>query len=154
MASKLKVLIPTRQYDLTTGKTTLAPFKVKQFPQALDLVEKYAGMIFGTVEDVIDGETIQRERTGAEIVQEILSKSEGTYQVLGDIEALLSLVCDGLAFDELGYDEAIALLAEVIEMNMDFFKGIGQKLRGNQAETNGESQPAPSAVPIPKATGA
>lgn len=154
MASKLKVLIPTRQYELTTGKASLTPFKVKQFPQALDLVEKYAGMIFGTVEETIDGETIQRERTGAEIVQEILSKSEGTYHVLGDIEALLSLVSADLPFDELGYDEAIALLAEVVEMNMDFFKGIGQKLRGSQTEASGESQQAPSAVPIPKATGA
>jgi len=149
-SSKLRTLIPTRQYDLTTGKTTLAPFKVKQFPVALDLVEKYAGIIFGAVTEEIDGETILREKTGSEIVRDILAKEKDAYTILEDIETLLGLVCNGLAFDELGYDEAIALLAEVVELNLDFFKQIGNKLKGTLAPQAPEvEEMEASPVPIP-----
>jgi hypothetical protein len=136
MADKLKVLIPSQSYDTSIGKVTLAPFKFKQFPQALKLVERYSEIIFGEKTEIIEEQgvqvAVQVPKQGTDIAREIFAKSETdeTYAVLSDIEEMLALVSGGTLtdLDDLGYDEVVALLIEVIQMNMDFFSRIGKRL--------------------------
>jgi hypothetical protein len=134
MADKLKVLIPSQSYDTSIGKVTLAPFKFKQFPLALKLVERYSEIIFGEKTEIIEGQSVQVPKSGTDIAREIFAKSESdeTYAVLSDIQEMLALVSGGSLtdtdLDDLGYDEVVALLIEVIQMNLDFFSRIGKRL--------------------------
>jgi hypothetical protein len=132
MADKLKVLIPSQSYDTSIGKVTLAPFKFKQFPLALKLVERYSEIIFGEKTEIIEGQSVSVPKSGTDIAREIFAKSEAdeTYAVLSDIGEMLALVSGGTLtdLDDLGYDEVVALLIEVIQMNLDFFSRIGKRL--------------------------
>lgn len=138
MVDKLKVLIPSQTYETSIGKVTLAPFKFKQFPMALSLVEKYSEIVFGEKLEVIEGEAVRVPKTAADIAREVLAKSEDSYLVLADISEMLALVSGGTLadLDDLGYDEVIGLLVEVVQMNMDFFKRVGSRLSGKGPDTS------------------
>lgn len=112
----LPVLIPTRQFKTSAGEVELRPFKFKDFNKALSLIERYVGVFMVS-------------QTAQEIAEKLFAKvQEGSYEILGDIEALLSLVGSGTAIESLQYDEVVALVVEVIDMNLDFFKSIGERL--------------------------
>ncbi len=114
--NQLKVLIPNRTFTTSQGAVTLAPFKFKQFKQILEIVEKYL-TIFTTTE------------TAGEIAKLLLAKSETDYTVLADISQLLKSVSPELEIiDDLQYDEVLALLIEIIDMNIDFFARMGKTL--------------------------
>ncbi len=130
VANKLKVLIPGQEFETSAGKVKLSPFKVKQFSCALELIEKYAAIIFEDKTETIDGEEVRFSKSASEIVREILAKDDGgEYGILQDLERLMGLVSNLPTIDDLQYDEAIALLVEVLEMNMDFFAQLGKRLR-------------------------
>jgi hypothetical protein len=118
MAKKeLLVLIPNRSFATSAGEIVLKPFKFKQFSQALEIVQRYFDL-FSTYE-------------GAEAIAKALFEKveNGNFEILDDIDLLIDLV-SGVKVSEsdLAYDEVIGLLVEVIDMNMDFFSRISQKI--------------------------
>lgn len=124
--NELSVLIPNRSFTTSVGDITLKPFKFKQFGKALELVQRYFDL-FTTFD-------------GAEAMAKALfEKVEGgDYEILDDIDLLIELVSGIKVSDsDLAYDEVIGLLVEVIDMNLDFFSRISQKMNQNpQAESN------------------
>lgn len=114
--SDLLVLIPDRTYSTSGGSVTLTPFGFKDFKTALAIIERYVNVFMVS-------------QTGAEMAEKIFAKVSENYAILDDVNALLSLVMRGEAnLDNLRYDEVICLVTEVIQMNLDFFKQIGERL--------------------------
>lgn len=123
--SDLPVLIPNRQFKTSAGEVELRPFKFRDFNKALALIERYVGVFMVS-------------QTAQEISEKLFAKAASDYEILSDIESLLGLVGTGSPIEELQYDEVVALVVEVIDMNLDFFKSIGKRL--NKVEEGGETQ--------------
>lgn len=121
MVNDLKVLIPTVEIETTFGTIALNPFKFKDFPKALAIVNRYVE-IFATAEDTLS------------IVSALIGNAGE--QTLADISGLIELASgkDRTFQDELTYDEVVNLLTIIIEQNMDFFARIGRKLNKSKTE--------------------
>jgi hypothetical protein len=78
--------------------------------------------------------------TTAEILSQLLAKTEDQYVVLADLGDLLSMVSGEteMFFDDCTYDEVLSLISEVIEMNMDFFARLGTSLKEAEEPKTGE----------------
>lgn len=135
MATKkdqLSILIPDVSVALSVGEVTLKPFRFKHSKIALNLIKRYASILFDDVEDKdAEGETFKRAKTTAEIINEVLEEDKDNYPILTDIEALLGLASDALTPEkvgDLGYDDVFLLLAEIIQQNRDFFQRLMAKV--------------------------
>lgn len=128
-AKQLQILINSRSFSTSAGEIKLVPFKFKQFTIALEIIEQYL-LIITTYDK-------------AELIVELLAKTDDKFKLLTDVVSLLGLVSDWTAekFEELGYDEVISLLTEIIEMNIDFFSQIGKRLNPEQ-----KTEPLPSST--------
>ena len=123
MASDLTVLIPTRVFNTSKGAIKLSPFWFKDFHNAITLVERYV-------------QVFMVANTAAEIAERLFAKTQEDYKVIGDIKSLLGLVIESdtpINIDELRFDEVLNLVVEVIDMNLDFFKRIGERLNNAQS---------------------
>lgn len=121
--NELLMLIPVKVITTSGGDVTLKPFKFKQFPEVLDLIEHYAHLFWGL-------------KTAGEVVNALFSKAKKQvehFRLVQDIHGLLALVSDvDAAFiEELGYDEVMSLLIEVVGMNLAFFSRIIEHLNKN-----------------------
>lgn len=119
---ELRVLIPSVEVETSTGTIVLNPFKFKDFPKALAIVNRYVE-IFSTAEDTMS------------IVSGLL-KDAGEL-TLNDVASLIELASGKTrdTLNELTYDEVVNMLATVVEQNMDFFNRIGKKLTKTEEET-------------------
>lgn len=125
---KLSILIPDRTFSTSGGEVKLSPFKFKQFKEALAIVEKYLSLL-------------TKFETTNELLSALFQKAQEDYIVLDDIMALSQLVTAKPKefFDDLNYDEVLGILTEIIEMNIDFFSRMSNKLQKRQEEAAAES---------------
>jgi hypothetical protein len=124
----LAVLIPARVFNTSKGTIKLRPFWFKDFNDAISLVERYVNVFMVA-------------QTAAEIAERLFAKTQEDYKVIGDIKSLLGLVIEvetAIDIDELQFDEVLALVVEAIDMNLDFFKRIGERLNAQNAEPQAE----------------
>jgi hypothetical protein len=124
----LAVLIPARVFNTSKGTIKLRPFWFKDFNDAISLVERYVNVFMVA-------------QTAAEIAERLFAKTQEDYKVIGDIKSLLGLVIEvetAIDIDELQFDEVLALVVEAIDMNLDFFKRIGERLNAQNAEPPAE----------------
>ena len=136
---ELSILIPGVDVPLSVGSVTLKPFRFKHSKIALSLIKRYASILFDDVEEMdAEGEEYRRAKTTAEIINEVLEGDSDSYPVLNDIVALLGLACDALTaekVDDLGYDDVLLLLAEIIQQNRDFFQRLTKKINPPKEDT-------------------
>lgn len=120
----LAVLIADKSFNTSAGTIELRPFKFRDFNKALNIIERYVNVFMVA-------------NTAAEIAERLFAKAQDDYEVIADINKLLTLVMPTpVSIDDLGFDEVLALVVEVIDMNLDFFKRIGERLNSAQnAET-------------------
>ena len=115
--SELSILIPDESISLRDVVISMRPCKVKQLKEILGVISKYIDKIAET-EDTI------------ELAKYILSDSGE--QGLKDIYLVLrstTNVDKDETFDNLLYDELVLLVVKFLEMNKDFFKRVGEKLK-------------------------
>lgn len=127
----LSILIPSLTIALSVGEVALKPFKFKQVPLMLELVEKYSQLLFEGKEVEIDGEKVLVDKSSGEIIKELLAKTNGNYGVLLDVQKVIQLVSPELEekdIDDLGYDEVFYLLSQIFEQNRDFFQRLMEKV--------------------------
>ena len=116
----LAVLIADKSFNTSAGAIELRPFKFKDFNKALSIIERYVNVFMVA-------------NTAAEIAERLFAKAQDDYEVIADINNLLTLVIPTpVNIDDLGFDEVLALVVEVIDMNLDFFKRIGERLNNAQ----------------------
>lgn len=116
----LAVLIADKSFNTSAGAIELRPFKFKDFNKALSIIERYVNVFMVA-------------NTAAEIAERLFAKAQDDYEVIADINNLLTLVMPTpVNIDDLGFDEVLALVVEVIDMNLDFFKRIGERLNNAQ----------------------
>ena len=135
MKNQLEVLISAKTYELTSGKVTLKPFKFALFNEVMRLIQKYFNIFTEGKEIEVtneDGskESVLVDKSTAEIVSELLEKSQDDYLILQDLCYLLGL-STGLTPEDIGelsYDEVFFLLSEMFELNRDFFNRIMKKV--------------------------
>jgi len=120
----LAVLIPNKTFNTSLGEMELCPFWFKDFNKAMEIIERYTNVFMVA-------------NTAAEIAERLFAKSQGNYEVIADIHKLLNLVMvKPVEIDNLRFDEVLCLVTEVIDMNLDFFKRIGERL--NNAQNAGQ----------------
>ena len=120
----LAVLIPNKTFNTSLGEMELCPFWSKDFNKAMEIIERYTNVFMVA-------------NTAAEIAERLFAKSQGNYEVIADIHKLLNLVMvKPVEIDNLRFDEVLCLVTEVIDMNLDFFKRIGERL--NNAQNAGQ----------------
>ena len=111
----LAVLIADKSFNTSAGAIELRPFKFKDFNKALSIIERYVNVFMVA-------------NTAAEIADRLFAKAKENYEVISDINNLLNLVISTpVNIDDLGFDEVLSLVVEVIDMNLDFFKRIGER---------------------------
>ena len=116
----LAVLIADKTFNTSAGAIELRPFKFRDFNKALSIIERYVNVFMVA-------------NSAAEIAERLFAKAQEDYEVISDINKLLSLVMPTpVDIDELRFDEVLALVVEVIDMNLDFFKRIGERLNNAQ----------------------
>jgi hypothetical protein len=119
MNSELQVLIPDRTFNTSAGKVSLVPFKFKHFNRALEIIERYVNVFMVS-------------QTAEEIANRLFAKVSESYEVLNDINTILGMVivpsAAAIEIDELRYDEVLGIVVEVVDMNLVFFKQIGERL--------------------------
>jgi len=116
----LAVLIADKSFNTSAGAIELRPFKFKDFNKALSIIERYVNVFMVA-------------NTAAEIADRLFAKAKENYEVISDINNLLNLVISTpVNIDDLGFDEVLSLVVEVIDMNLDFFKRIGERLNNAQ----------------------
>lgn len=122
--TELAVLIPNKTFNTSLGEMELCPFWFKDFNKAMEIIERYTNVFMVA-------------NTAAEIAERLFAKSQGNYEVIADIHKLLNLVMiKPVDIDNLRFDEVLCLVTEVIDMNLDFFKRIGERL--NNAQNAGQ----------------
>jgi hypothetical protein len=126
MSSELQVLIPDRTFKTSVGDVSLVPCQFKHFNRAFEIIERYVNVFMVA-------------QTAEEIAGRLFAKVSENYEVLRDINSLLGMVIvstqENLDIEELRYDEVLGMVVEVIDMNLIFFKQIGQRLNENKDET-------------------
>ena len=116
----LAVLISDKSFNTSAGAIELRPFKFRDFNKALSIIERYVNVFMVA-------------NSAAEIAERLFAKAQEDYEVIADINNLLTLVMPTpVNIDDLGFDEVLALVVEVIDMNLDFFKRIGDRLNSAQ----------------------
>jgi hypothetical protein len=126
MKNQLKILIPSITFDLPSGgEVTLKPFKFKDFPQAIAIIERYFNIF--TKEDLA---------SESQIIKALFERTDDQYVLLEDICSLIALASNKSLseLNEFTYDEVLSIFAEVVEMNGDFFARIMQKIKGEKEE--------------------
>ena len=117
----LAVLIADKSFNTSAGAIELRPFKFRDFNKALNIIERYVNVFMVA-------------NTAAEIADRLFAKAQEDYEVIADINKLLTLVMSTpVSIDDLGFDEVLSLVVEVIDMNLDFFKRIGERLNNAQS---------------------
>ena len=117
----LAVLIADKSFNTSAGAIELCPFKFRDFNKALNIIERYVNVFMVA-------------NTAAEIADRLFAKAQEDYEVIADINKLLTLVMSTpVSIDDLGFDEVLSLVVEVIDMNLDFFKRIGERLNNAQS---------------------
>ena len=117
----LAVLIADKSFNTSAGAIELRPFKFRDFNKALNIIERYVNVFMVA-------------NTAAEIADRVFAKAQEDYEVIADINKLLTLVMSTpVSIDDLGFDEVLSLVVEVIDMNLDFFKRIGERLNNAQS---------------------
>ena len=117
----LAVLIADKSFNTSAGAIELRPFKFRDFNKALNIIERYVNVFMVA-------------NTAAEIADRLFAKAQEDYEVIADINKLLTLVISTpVSIDDLGFDEVLSLVVEVIDMNLDFFKRIGERLNNAQS---------------------
>ena len=117
----LAVLIADKSFNTSAGAIELRPFKFRDFNKALNIIERYVNVFMVA-------------NTAAEIADRLFAKAQEDYEVIADINKLLTLVMPTpVSIDDLGFDEVLSLVVEVIDMNLDFFKRIGERLNNAQS---------------------
>ena len=117
----LAVLIADKSFNTSAGAIELRPFKFRDFNKALNIIERYVNVFMVA-------------NTAAEIADRLFAKAQEDYEVIADINKLLTLVMfTPVSIDDLGFDEVLSLVVEVIDMNLDFFKRIGERLNNAQS---------------------
>ena len=117
----LAVLIADKSFNTSAGAIELRPFKFRDFNKALNIIERYVNVFMVA-------------NTAAEIADRLFAKAQEDYEVIADINKLLTLVIPTpVSIDDLGFDEVLSLVVEVIDMNLDFFKRIGERLNNAQS---------------------
>ena len=116
----LAVLIADKSFNTSAGAIELRPFKFRDFNKALSIIERYVNVFMVA-------------NSAAEIAERLFAKAQEDYEVIADINKLLTLVMSTpVSIDDLGFDEVLSLVVEVIDMNLDFFKRIGERLNNAQ----------------------
>lgn len=130
--SELSILIPDEQITLRDGfAISMRPCKVRQLKEILGILARYVDKLAET-DDTI------------ELAKYLLNDSgdQGLQDVYHVLKATTSVTDDEI-FDNLLYDELIILVCKFVEMNQDFFKRIGIKMRAKEKMKTGEKlQPA------------
>ena len=117
----LAVLIADKSFKTSAGAIELRPFIFRDFNKALNIIERYVNVFMVA-------------NTAAEIADRLFAKAQEDYEVIADINKLLTLVMSTpVSIDDLGFDEVLSLVVEVIDMNLDFFKRIGERLNNAQS---------------------
>lgn len=125
MSSKkdeLKILIPDEVVETSGGQVTFKPFKFKDFPKALGIIEKYVKLFFKSDEP-------------EEAIIGILQN--GGEATLADVSALIELTSgkNREFLDELDWPEVVNLLVALFHQNRDFFYRIGEKAKREVEQT-------------------
>ena len=116
----LAVLIADKTFNTSAGAIELRPFKFRDFNKALSIIERYVNVFMVA-------------NSAAEIAERLFAKAQEDYEVISDINKLLYLVMPTpVDIDQLRFDEVLALIVEIIDMNLDFFKRIGERLNNAQ----------------------
>ena len=140
--SELSILIPDENVSLRHGiNLVMRPCQVKQLKEILGVVSKYIDKIAET-DDTIElakymladsGEQGLKDiylvlRAATSINAEVLEKTDLEFTKKDTLDDKKNKL-----FDNLLYDELVLLVVKFLEMNKDFFKRIGEKMK-NQAE--------------------
>lgn len=112
---ELSILIASETVETSAGLVVMRPFKFKDFPKAIGLINKYF-------------QKITEADSSVEIVRAMLA--DAGVETLEDICALIELSCgkEPDFYQELTWDEVTNLLLIVVEQNIDFFNRIGSRL--------------------------
>jgi len=133
---ELKVLFPKTKVKSSLGEVEIKPFVLKDFDVAVGVIDKYLSTFIAVIalnrEEQIElesgGAVSGREAAVNFFLENLLGKSNESYQLLDDLLTLLSLSSnwEKEQFLEFSYPEAIALLLEVVEANKVFFSQVFQ----------------------------
>lgn len=119
------ILIPDTQVKLRAKTITLVPFKVRDGKKVQSLIAAYFKKFTEKETFEVDGEIYTRSKDDMSFITSILEDDK--LDVFEDLAVLASLCTSDLTSDEirdLGYDEALVLLAKIIGMNPDFFRSL------------------------------
>ena len=117
--SELNILIPDETITLRDGVTvSMRPCRVKQLKEILGVISRYVDQIAQN-DDMI------------QLAKYFLADSgeQGLKDIYLILQATTSIDKDEV-FDNLLYDELLLLVVKFLEMNKDFFKRVGEKLKG------------------------
>ena len=148
--SELSILIPDETISLRHGiNLSMRPCQVKQLKEILGVISRYVDKIAET-DDTIELAKYLLADSGEQGLKDI-------YLILRNVISIPTEVLEKLDFDEkdnsedkkdnskdkkdilfdnLLYDELVLLVVKFLEMNKDFFKRIGSKLKPVTQEQN------------------
>ena len=135
--SELSILIPDENVSLRDINLVMRPCQVKQLKEILGVVSKYIDKIAET-EDTIELAKYILADSGEQGLKDIYLVLRSATSLNAEVLEKLDLDFDkkdtlddkkNKLFDNLLYDELVLLVVKFIEMNKDFFKRIGEKLK-------------------------
>lgn len=121
--NKLLILIPEEIYEVNGKQVVFKPFKFKQFPFVLNILNKYFSTFVG-------------DFSTKEIVEAVFEKVKGNYLLLKDLCDLIK-ICTNLTdqdFDDFQYDEVFSIFSIIVKQNRDFFSRMGEQIKSPPLE--------------------
>ena len=115
---------------------------VNEKERILPLEEGRIDNLADVVIDYRDDELLM-DKSSMEIINEIFAKQGSDYQLLGDINKVLALICPPLTpdiVDDLGLDELAYILFTIFEMNRDFLTRLGDRINPEAAKKRKEKE--------------
>jgi hypothetical protein len=133
MASQLTVLVPTKTFKTSVGDVKIGPIKIltDEGAEAIAIIDRYF--------KVLGDETANQDNFA--LLSAILGCGESKAAIAGDMLHILH-VCSGVEkekLQELGHDEVLSLMAEVLKQNMDFFPKLMAIVQPKKEEVKAET---------------
>jgi len=133
MASQLTVLVPTKTFKTSVGEVKIGPIKIltDEGAEAIAIIDRYF--------KVLGDEAANQDNFA--LLSAILGCGENKAAIAGDMLHILH-VCSGVDKDklqELGHDEVLSLMAEVLKQNMDFFPKLMAIVQPKKEEVKAET---------------
>lgn len=133
MASQLTVLVPAKTFKTSVGDVKIGPIKIltDEGAEAIAIIDRYF--------KVLGDETANQDNFT--LLSAILGCGENKAAIAGDMLHILH-VCSGVEkekLQELGHDEVLSLMAEVLKQNMDFFPKLMAIVQPKKEEVKAET---------------